>query len=226
MRFYMNFKEAVNEIRRDLAEMGTEIHPQTMQDKYVGDNPDYKTKELQDYCYTVFSAVDSLGDLAPTQPWADAEFEERVCGIPVNPGMAYLLRNDVWSEFLHNGEFSYTYAERMAFQLRQIIEEAKIHPDSRQLYLSIWNPSIDAFCLGGVSRVPCSLGYLFQIRDGKLNIKYFMRSCDFATHMQNDIYLAVKLMEYVAKEIGVEPGNFTHYIGSLHVYAKDVEGVF
>jgi thymidylate synthase len=226
MRFFMNCGEAIDEIKRDLAEMGTEVHPQTMQDKYVGDNPDYKTKELQDYCYTIFSPIQSLDGLHPTQPWADAEFIERTSGEPLNPGVAYLLRDDVWKEFLHNGKFGYTYAERMSFQLGSLIEELKKHPESRQIYLSIWDPVLDVPHLGGVSRVPCSLGYLFQIRKGQLHIKYLMRSCDFATHMQNDIYLACRLMEYVAQQVGVEPGNFTHFVGSLHVYAKDVQGVF
>jgi thymidylate synthase len=228
MRFYQNFGEAVNEIRRDLAEMGIEVHPQTMQDKYVADDDDYSTKELQDYIYKVFNPLQSLDQLSVTQPWADAEFQERINIIdgPINPGEAYKLRDRVWNEFLHGGHFAYTYNERMYFQLEKIINELKLHPDSRQLYLSIWNPEIDTWNLGSGSRVPCSLGYLFQLRNGKLHMKYFMRSCDFVTHFHNDVYLAVRLMEYVAKSAGVEPGDFTHYIGSFHVYRKDIQGVF
>lgn len=226
MRFYKNFGEAVNEIRRDLAEMGLDVHPQTMQDKFVGDNPDYATKELPNYIYTVFNPISSLGDLSVSQPWADMEFSERVSGVPINPGFAYKQREGIWEEFLHDGKFSYTYAERLHKQLDVFIEELKKNPDSRQLYVSIWDPSIDPDNLGGISRVPCSLGYLFQYRGGQLNLTYFMRSCDFITHYHNDAYLAVRLMEYVANSAGVKPGDFTHFAGSLHVYAKDVKGVF
>lgn len=226
MRIFSNFTEALNEIKRDLAEMGIEVHPETMQDKYVGGNPDYHTKELQNYDYTVKNAVSCLSQLSPTQPWADAELVERLSGQPINPGQAYKLRADVWDEFLHDGRFGYTYAERMAGKITEIIEEIKVRPDSRQLYLSIWNTNVDPYNIGGISRVPCSLGYLFQIRNGKLNITYTMRSCDFATHFQNDIYLAVKLMEHIAKETGYVPGNFTHFINSLHIYKKDIKGVF
>ena len=67
MRIFSNFAEALNEIKRDLAEMGTEIHPQTMQDKYVGDNPDYITKELQNLI-TPLRSCSSLDDL-PYTPW-------------------------------------------------------------------------------------------------------------------------------------------------------------
>lgn len=226
MRIFQNFAEATNEVKRDLAEMGIDVHPQTMQDKNVANDDNYATKELQNYIYTVVDAVKSIDQLTPVQPWADAEFDERVAPYHVNPGDAYGLRPDVWNEFLHDGEFAYTYNERMVFQLNTLIEELKTNPDSRQLYLSIWNPRRDIKKLGGQSRVPCSLGYLFQLREGKLNMTYFMRSCDFVTHFQNDVYLAVKLLQYVAEESGNIPGNFTHYMGSLHIYKKDTEGVF
>ncbi len=225
MRFYTGFGIAVDEIKRELAEMSISVHPQTMQDKIVADNPDYNTMELQNYMYMVSGAVETLGELTPNQPWADAEFEERISGIAMNPGKAYLLREEVWDEFLHDGRFSYTYAERMSSHLNKIIEEIRRNPESRQLYLNIWD-WYDLRNMGGKSRVPCSLGYLFQVRRDKLNITYFMRSCDFITHYQNDAYLAVKLLDYVAKQTGYKPGTFTHYIGSLHVYAKDVKGVF
>ena len=225
MRIFSNFEEALKEIKRDLAEMGTEVHPQTMQDKYVADNPEYTTKELQNYGYTVKDAVKSCRALSPTEPWAEAEFAERICRQPVNPGVAYTLRKDVWDEFLHDGKFAYTYAERMWNKINRIIHEININPQSRQLYLNIWEGE-DLTKLGGVSRVPCSLGYLFQVRGGKLHMTYFMRSCDYATHFQNDVYLAVRLLDYVAHAVGLEAGNFTHFIGSFHIYRKDAEGVF
>ena len=225
MRIFSNFSEALNEIKRDLAEMGIEVHPQTMQDKYVADDSSYITKELQNYDYTVKDAVKTIGQLSPTQPWADEEFLERVSGYPFNPGDAYLHREDVWQEFLHDGKFAYTYAERMYNKLSYIISEIQNHPESRQLYLNIWEGE-DLTKLGGVCRVPCSLGYLFQVRNGKLHITYMMRSCDYATHFQNDVYLAVRLLEYVSEWTGLQPGNFTHFIGSFHIYRKDAEGVF
>lgn len=226
-RIYVNFAEALDEIKRDLAEMGIDIHPQTMQDKFVGDDPAYATKELQNYVYTVVDAMKSIDQLNPTQPWADHELDERlILSYQGNPGEAYKLRDDVWNEFLHDGKFSYSYGERIRDRVELIIKEIGKRPESRQLYLSIWDPNIDPERVGGVMRVPCSLGYLFQVRDGKVNITYFMRSCDFATHMQNDMWLATRLMYYVAYCTGYEPGDFTHYIGSLHIYKKDVEGVF
>lgn len=227
MRIYKTFGEAVNEIKRDLAEMGITVHPQTMQDKDVSQDKNYETMELQNYIYTVTNPWSTIGELTNvSQPWATVEFNDRTQDLPINPGAAYKHRQEVWDEFLHDGKFSYTYPERMYRKLERIIQELQCHPESRQLFLSIWNPDIDTGRMGSSERIPCSLGYLFQLRRGQLDMTYFMRSCDFATHFQNDIWLATRLMVYVAHQIGVKPGNFTHYMGSLHIYKKDVEGVF
>ncbi len=229
MRIYMNWNEAYEEIKRDLAEMGIDVFPKTMQDKNIEGNPDYATKELQNYCYTILNAKSEDVKSYSIQPWADAEFEERINPSgDVNPGKAWELRKDVWTEYMHNGKMAYSYNERFFRnrQIEKIIKRLKEDHDSRQLWLSVWDCNEDPDKLGGISRVPCSLGYNFQYREGKLNIHYVMRSCDFNTHFCNDVYLGIKLLEYVAKECNMEVGNFTHTMFSLHVYKKDIKGVF
>lgn len=250
MRIFVDVKEAFEEVKRDLAEMGIEVRPKSMQDKIVEGNPDYYTKELQNYSYQILSVVpEDVPNVS--QPWADAEFKERIhdpildcckcpklkdlCGVHelcptefINPGEAYKLRPEVWDEYLHDGKFAYSYNERIwqNDQLDKIMERLKEDPDSRQLWLSIWDPNRDTDKLGGQSRVPCSLGYNFQVREGKLNIHYVMRSNDYATHMANDVYLAMRLLQYVSEHTGYPVGSFTHTIFSLHVYNKDIQNVF
>lgn len=240
MRIYVNAEEMIEETKRDLAEMGIVVRPATMQDKYIKGNPDYETRELQNYSYCLLDAK-SQDIPGVIQPWADAEFEERVTdpwerdelGYPLhatylNPGKAWELRKEVWTEYLHEGKMAYTYNELIwnNDQVTKIINRLKEDPDSRQLWISLWNPDKDPDFLGGISRVPCSLGYGLQVRDGKLNLHYVMRSCDFATHFRNDVYLAIKFLEWVAEKTGYPVGSFTHTIFSLHVYNKDIEGVF
>jgi thymidylate synthase len=253
LRIYTEPVEAFEEIKRDLKEMGIKVYPKTMQDKKIEGNEEYATMELQNYSYSILNADSKLVPEV-SQPWAEAEFEERIqprrdfssdacckcpiwgreeespenCLIAINPGKAYQLRPEVWEEFLHNGRFAYTYNERLQFkdQLRKIIDHIKVDPDSRQLWLSIWNPSIDVDNIGGSQRVPCSLGYGFQVRNGKLNLHYVMRSADFATHFKNDVYLAMRMMEYVSQQTGYPVGDFVHTIFSLHIYLKDVQDVF
>jgi thymidylate synthase len=206
--------------------MGIRVHPKSYQDKNVEGNPDFDTLELQNYIYCVTSP--NTEDLKPTQPWASREFWERICGEgTMNPGSAWEQREEVWRQFLQpNGKFAYTYDERMYYQLDPIMGELKNNPDSRQLFMSIWDPDIDIHKLGGISRIPCTIGYIFQARGGKLNITYLMRSCDFATHFVNDVWLAHRLQDFVAASVGMPVGMFTHFIASLHVFHKDVKGVF
>ena len=243
MRIYTNAQGMVEEVKKDLAEMAIVERPPTMQDKYVKDNPDYETKELQNYSYCLLNAK-SQDIPGVTQPWADAEFEERVTDpwerdwegkrilfqTPefINPGEAWKLREEVWSEYMHDGKLAYTYNELLwnNDQLTKIMNRLKEDPDSRQLWISLWNPEKDPDFLGGVSRVPCSLGYGLQVRDGKLNLHYVMRSCDFVTHFRNDVYLAIKFLEWVAEKTGYPVGDFTHTMFSCHVYNKDIQGVF
>lgn len=229
MRIYSTFKEALPEIQRDLVEMGIKCQPYSYQDKIVKGNPDFDTLELQNYIYTVVNPWG--GDLSPVQPWADQEFNERVSGIlghPVNPGEAWKTREEIWEPFLNRGgKFAYSYSGRMALydQVMRVIERLMIDSDSRQLFISIWEPE-DCTKLGGVSRVPCSLGYQIQCRKERLNITYLQRSADFVTHFVNDVYLAHKLQEFISTEAHIPVGTFTHWIGSLHIFKKDSQGVF
>lgn len=230
-RIFQDFPEAQNEIRRDLAELGIRVHPETMQDKQIADDPDFDTMELQNYVYTVskpnYMEVENTHDAWITQEWAD-----RLAG-DLNPGTAWKERPEVWDQFLekkmmevgHFARFSYSYSQRMGGQhIQRIIEELKKHPNSRQLWLPVWWLVDET--RRGERRVPCSLGYWFVQRGGALHITYVMRSCDLHTHYANDVALATILLTYVAEQTGLEVGTFTHVIGSLHVYKKDVADVF
>jgi thymidylate synthase len=231
MRIYTTFDDALNELKRDIAELGMKVHPQTMQDKDIADDPDYDTQEYLNMVYMVTHP--NLEDLRPhvkTWEWCEAEFAERIKGIYPQDGQAWKLRPEVWSEF--NGHFGYSYGERYRGHtnygnfdnLNAIINELRRHPDTRQAFLPVFEGR-DPSRLGRI-RVPCSLGYWFALRQGKLHITYLQRSGDYFTHLANDLWLTRKLQEHVAKEIGAQPGTYTHWIGSLHVYKKDVADVF
>lgn len=226
VRVYQNFKEAKNEIKRDLNELGTEVFA-GYQSKQV-DREAFTTKELQNYDYRVLQP--RLVDLEPPVPeWVDAEWCERLEGIegrPVNPGEAYKLRRELWDDLMEGDRFAYTYSERFALaEVPLMIRKFRQNLESRQIYVSIWFPDVDVQNIG-VKRVPCTLGYHFMLRNGRLDITYYMRSSDFSTHFDNDCFLAIRLQEYVAWKLEVPLGNFTHVINSLHVYAKDVAGTF
>ena len=230
MRIYSNSFELMSELGRELNSYGQTVKPKTYQNKRIEGNEDFITKELicQQYCLT------SLGDpvwlfvFSHSKEWADAEFQERIdTSNIINPGKAWGLRKDLWEQFLVNGKFDYTYNERMVI-LPYTIQLLKSDSDTRKAVLPIFNGNgeDDTLYYHGNKRIPCSMYYDFLIRqNGKgekvLHICYHQRSSDFAQHFGNDIYLAWRLMEYVAKEVGVKPGYLYHTIDSLHIYKKD-----
>lgn len=157
----------------------------------------------------------------------------------------FLVKEEI--SFVGNGTheeydiFEYTYSERIMKpvyfrggvipKINAIIELLKSDPDTRKAVLNIYgtdnyDEDEDSNHYDGGRRIPCSMYYDFLIREnGKgekvLHICYHQRSSDFIIHFGNDVYLAWRLMEYVAKEVGVKPGYLYHTIDSLHAYKKD-----
>ena len=234
MRIFTNVKEMVGEVERELYEMGINSHPASMQDKDVMRDPEYATKELLGYSYALTKWED-LKDIfehfsqelkTNGLSYCKYELKERVATAFYNPGVSFSQRKDLWEKFLEpDGRMAYTYNERIRTQLERIIEELIDKRDSRQCIITIYDQHMDMNNIGGKRRVPCSLHYQFLQRliDGKkhLTMIYNMRSCDYYNHFPIDVYLAIKLLEYVADEIDAIPSNFIHQMGSLHAYKKD-----
>lgn len=100
-------------------------------------------------------------------------------------------------------------------------------PLTRQAWIPIFFPEDTGIGDGG--RKPCSLGYQFIMRDGKLDVYYPLRSCDFVRHWADDVYLTVRLLLWVLKQCRainpiwyeVVPGQFVMQMTSLHIFAND-----
>lgn len=228
MRIFSNSLELMSEMGRELNSYGQTVKPKTYQNKVIEGKDEFITKEIicQQYCLTSLGDPVYLFAYSQSKDWADAEFEERVSKEIKNPGEAYKLREDIWKEFINEaGYFDYTYNERMMPSLPGLIQLLKEDNDTRKAVLPIFWLS-DTHYYNGKCRIPCSMYYDFLIRtNGKgekvLHICYHQRSSDFVQHFGNDVYLAWRLMEYVAKEVGVNPGYLYHTIDSLHSYKKD-----
>jgi len=171
-------------------------------------------------------------------PWAEDHFQERVAGYPRNPGNEY--KN--WPYYDHKKDnkrfrpetFSHTYMERYwpprdlkgirykYGDLNHLVERLNNEPLTRQAYFAVWHPE-DQVDIG--QRVPCTLGYHFMIRDGRMDVTYHIRSCDIRRHFKNDIYLTIRLAQWVAKRVNfkVNLGNLYMWIGSLHCWEMEKE---
>lgn len=221
MRFYQTFPIALNEIKRDLKEMGISVKTQSVQN-IVGE---VEAFELQNYIYTVIQP-DWTEIPIKNQAWCEAELAERISGKMINPGEAWKLRADYWEKYLnYRNAFDYTYPERIAQNLLPVIFALKKDINTRRAFLPIID-IVEDDSEDFSRRFPCSLGYHFLYRQGKLNMTYLLRSSDYFEHLANDLYLARRLQEHIATQVGVEAGNFCHWIGSLHCFAENVKEVF
>src|SRR5271170_410517 len=158
MRFYKNFPEALNEVRRELKEMGIVVHTKSVQN-IVGDIEAY---ELQFYQYRVDKPF--YGDLAGSPnldlEWCEAEFKERVGGEMLNPGEAYKLRLPYWKQFLNRwGKFDYAYPQRMGLNLDHVINALRKDIYTRRAFLPVLGLEDHADSFD--TRFPCTIGYHF-----------------------------------------------------------------
>jgi thymidylate synthase len=171
----------------------------------------------------------------PSEPWADLHFAERVGGNPTNPGDTYHIWPYWVGEHLdQNSKFTHTYQERIwtwdltgiRYQygcLKDVVDLLKSDPSTRQAFLPIWFPE-DTGAKNG--RVPCTIGYHFIVRDGKLHTRYYIRSCDGRRHFHDDIYLCNRLALWVLNQFDefgeYEIGDLTMNMTSFHVFEPDV----
>lgn len=120
--------------------------------------------------------------------------------------------------------------------LQDVVNQLVKSPFTRQAYLPIWFPE-DTGAVHG-KRVPCTLGYHFIIRNGKLDISYFMRSTDLLRHYQDDVYMAMRLAQWVVSRINeeydrrdwgyflpdgeqLEVGNLIFHTANMHIFEGD-----
>jgi len=191
--------------------------------------------------------VGELGEQSDADlPWSEDHFQERINSKnpdDANPGKEYLNwpyyhpeeHND---KFRAEGDnyFSHTYMERfwpdktlkgtgkMRYNLGDfddLIARLKDDPGGRQAFYAIWHPQDSAN--DGV-RLPCTIGYHFLIRNGFLHLTYLIRSCDILRHFKNDIYMSIRLAQYVRDQVdpSLEMGTFSMWIGSLHCWKSEV----
>lgn len=98
-------------------------------------------------------------------------------------------------------------------------------PTTRQAYLPVFFPE-DTGAVHG-ERIPCSIGYHFMMRDGRMNCVYQLRSCDLWRHFRDDLYLTARLLQWVIEELAIEhslmlrPGRLIVHISSLHLFIND-----
>lgn len=191
--------------------------------------------------------------IEPDLPWSENHFQERVGGQAINPGVEHAnwpYHANGAALHLKNGKYDHNYMERFwpkdismhpvlpnlhgynvpaqwngyrfpTGDLNDVVQQLRADTGTRQAYLPIFFPEDTGATKG--QRVPCTLGYHFIVREGRLHVQYNMRSCEIYRHFTNDVYMAVRLAEWVRDRVNpeLELGQLTMNIVSLHGFVGD-----
>lgn len=104
-------------------------------------------------------------------------------------------------------------------QFSQVIEAIKTKPNSRRLIVSAWNVAdVPAMALP-----PCHVLFQFYVMDGKLSCQLYQRSADVFLGVPFNIASYSLLTMMVAQVCNLEPGEFVHTFGDLHLYNNHIE---
>lgn len=161
--------------------------------------------------------------------------------------IAYLKENGVsiWDEWAdQNGELGPVYGKQWRSwegpngetvdQLQQLLDEIKRNPDSRRLVLSAWNPVVlpdvkfspkENAARGKQALPPCHCLFQFYVVDGKLSCQLYQRSGDVFLGVPFNIASYSLLTLMMAQVCGLQPGDFIHTFGDVHIYLNHMEQV-
>jgi len=158
--------------------------------------------------------------------------------------IAYLTKNGVriWNDWANeDGDLGPVYGGQWRNwnnegidQLSQVIEQIKTNPNSRRLMVSAWNPSVmpdtsisfeENVANGKAALPPCHAFFQFYVTDGKLSCQLYQRSADVFLGVPFNIASYALLTLMVAQVCDLEPGDFIHTFGDVHLYNNHQEQV-
>jgi thymidylate synthase len=148
--------------------------------------------------------------------------------------IAYLKEHGVsiWNEWANeNGELGPVYGKqwrswegadgKIVDQVSDLIRQIKANPDSRRLIVSAWNVAD----LPKMALMPCHTLFQFYVADGKLSCQLYQRSADVFLGVPFNIASYALLTMMIAQVCDLEPGEFIHTFGDVHIYNNHIEQV-
>lgn len=148
--------------------------------------------------------------------------------------IAYLKENGVsiWDEWAdENGDLGPVYGKQWRSwqgadgktidQVKELIEQIRKNPDSRRLIISAWNVAD----LPDMALMPCHALFQFYVAEGKLSCQLYQRSADVFLGVPFNIASYALLTLMIAQVCGLQPGEFIHTFGDVHIYNNHLDQV-
>jgi len=101
-------------------------------------------------------------------------------------------------------------------QIAGVVASIRNKPESRRHIVTAWNPAeVDEMALP-----PCHCLFQFYVADGRLSCQLYQRSGDVFLGVPFNIASYALLTMMVAQVTGLQPGEFVHSLGDVHLYAN------
>lgn len=138
----------------------------------------------------------------------------------------------IWNEWAdENGDLGPVYGSQWRSwpdgrggtidQIANVVNSIKSKPESRRHIVTAWNPAeVDDMALP-----PCHCLFQFYVADGKLSCQLYQRSADLFLGVPFNIASYALLTEMMAQVTGLQPGEFVHSFGDVHLYHNHFEQV-
>jgi thymidylate synthase len=137
----------------------------------------------------------------------------------------------IWDEWANeNGELGPVYGKQWRSwaadgstidQISEVISQIKKNPDSRRLIVSAWNVAE----LSKMALMPCHVLFQFYVAEGRLSCQLYQRSADVFLGVPFNIASYALLTMMIAQVCDLQPGEFIHTFGDVHIYNNHMEQV-
>ncbi|MBS1777762.1 MAG: thymidylate synthase [Bacteroidetes bacterium] len=104
-------------------------------------------------------------------------------------------------------------------QIKDVLNQIKNNPDSRRMIVNAWNVGD----LGKMALTPCHALFQFYVADGKLSCQLYQRSADVFLGVPFNIASYALLTMMMAQVCGLQPGEFIHTFGDVHLYNNHID---
>jgi thymidylate synthase len=104
-------------------------------------------------------------------------------------------------------------------QISEAVRQIRNNPDSRRIIVNAWNVGD----LPEMALSPCHCLFQFYVAQGRLSCQLYQRSADVFLGVPFNIASYALLTMMIAQVCDLQPGEFIHTFGDVHLYSNHIE---